>query len=87
MKLWVENKVQGPGIARATLSDVGEAIAQGSYIVGSPETVRAEIARQAAALGVNYMICGFYFGTIAHEDAMRSLSLFVDEVMPALVGA
>ena len=83
MKLWVENKVQGPAIARDTMGDVNAAIEQGSVIAGSPETVRAEIARQIDLLGVNYMTFAFYFGTIAHDDAMRSLGLFVDEVMPA----
>jgi hypothetical protein len=29
------------------------------------------------------MTAAFYFGTIAHRDAMRSLGLFVDQVMPA----
>ncbi len=83
MKLWVDNKVQGPAIARDTMGDVNAAIDQGSCIVGSPETVRAEIERQIDCLGVNYITLAFYFGTIAHEAAMRSLSLFVDEVMPA----
>ena len=49
MKLWVENKVQGPAIARDTMGDVNAAIEQGSVIAGSPETVRAEIARQIDA--------------------------------------
>jgi alkanesulfonate monooxygenase SsuD/methylene tetrahydromethanopterin reductase-like flavin-dependent oxidoreductase (luciferase family) len=87
MKLWVEHKVQGPAIARDTMGDLDAAIDQGSVIAGSPETVRAEIARQIDLLGVNYMTFAFYFGTIAHDDAMQSLSLFVDEVMPAFYRA
>lgn len=81
-KLWRENKVAGPAIARDTLSDVGEAMAAGSFIVGSPATVRDEIKRQIAAIGVNYFICGMYFGDMAHAQAMRSLDLFASEVMP-----
>ncbi len=84
MKLWVDNKVQGPAIARDTMGDLDKAIEQGSIIVGSPETVRAEIESQIDTLGINYLTVAFYFGTIAHEDAMRSLTLFVDEVMEAV---
>ncbi len=81
-KLWRENKVAGPAIARDTFSNVGEAMAAGSFIVGSPATVCAEIERQIAAIGVNYFICGMYFGDMAHAQAMRSLDLFASEVMP-----
>jgi len=87
MKLWRENKVPGPGIARDTLPDVGEAMAAGSFIVGSPATVRAEIERQIAAIGVNYFICGMYFGNMTHAQAMRSLDLFAADVMPHFAAA
>ncbi len=83
-KLRRENKVEGPAIAynvrRAPNAEA--AVELGSCIVGSPETVRSEIERQVDVLGVNYMIFGFYFGAISHEDAMRSLSLFASEVLP-----
>jgi len=82
MKLWNDNKVPGPSIAQATMGDLNKAVEQGSVIVGSPDTVRAAIKDQIERLGVNYMTFAFYFGSIAHEDAMRSLHLFVDEIMP-----
>jgi alkanesulfonate monooxygenase SsuD/methylene tetrahydromethanopterin reductase-like flavin-dependent oxidoreductase (luciferase family) len=81
-KLWRENKVQGPAIARDTVARLDDAMKGGSFIVGSPATVCAEIERQVAAIGVNYFVCGMYFGTMAHGDAMQSLALFADEVMP-----
>ncbi len=81
-KLWRENKVQGPAITRDTVSHLDEAMKGGSFVVGSPATVRAEVERQVAAIGVNYFVCGMYFGTMAHGDAMQSLALFADEVMP-----
>ena len=81
-KLWRENHVQGPAIAHDTVSKLDDAMKGGSFIVGSPATVRAEIERQAEAIGVNYFVCGMYFGTMAHGDAMQSLALFADEVMP-----
>ncbi len=83
IKLWVDNNMPGPAFARTTNGEVTAAIAEGSVIVGSPGTVRARIAEQIDALGVNYFTLAFYFGAIAHEDAMRSLSLFAREVMPA----
>jgi alkanesulfonate monooxygenase SsuD/methylene tetrahydromethanopterin reductase-like flavin-dependent oxidoreductase (luciferase family) len=57
---------------------------QEMVIAGSPDTVRAEIARQAQALGINYLIAYLFFGTMAQSDALRSLGLFSSEVMPAL---
>jgi alkanesulfonate monooxygenase SsuD/methylene tetrahydromethanopterin reductase-like flavin-dependent oxidoreductase (luciferase family) len=82
VKLWVDNKVEGPAFARGTVADVQTAIDAGTDIVGDPAHVTAEIERQVAELGVNYMVCQFYFGDMAHEDAMRSVELFKTEVMP-----
>jgi hypothetical protein len=45
--------------------------------------VRDYIAREIAATGVNYYVCDFAFGTIANDEAMRSIELFAQEVMPA----
>ena len=80
-KLFRENGVEGPKFARGTLDTVEGSIAAGSDIVGDPATVCAEIERQIAALGINYMICQFYFGDMEHADAMRSVELFGTEVM------
>jgi alkanesulfonate monooxygenase SsuD/methylene tetrahydromethanopterin reductase-like flavin-dependent oxidoreductase (luciferase family) len=82
VKLWVDNKVEGPAFARGTVADVQTAIDAGTDIIGDPAHVTAEIERQVAELGVNYMVCQFYFGDMAHEDAMRSVELFKTEVMP-----
>jgi len=82
IKLWVDNKVEGPAFARGTVSDVQTAIDAGTDIVGDPEFVATEIERQIEELGVNYMICQFYFGDMAHQDAMRSVELFKTEIMP-----
>lgn len=85
-KLWREN-VQGPSILLPSTEHVEQEIAAGSTIAGSPETVRRAVAEQIRTLGLNYMLCGFYFGDMKHQDAMRSLSLFATEVMPALADA
>ena len=81
-KLFRENNVEGPAFARGTLGSLEGAIEAGLDIVGDPETVRAEIERQVAELGINYMVCQFYFGAMDHADAMRSVALFETEIMP-----
>jgi len=57
-------------------------LAEGSSIVGSPETVRAAIEQQIEVLGINYLICYFMFGTMTLADALRSMELFTTEVRP-----
>ena len=54
-------------------------------IAGNPDTVRAEIERQAHLLGINYLVAYLFFGTMTLADAMRSQQLLATEVMPKLV--
>ena len=61
-----------------------ECVAEGTVIAGSPETVRAEIERQVAELGVNYLLTYLFLGTMSLADALRSLQLFATEVMPKI---
>ncbi len=57
---------------------------QEMIVAGSPETVRKELARQIGELGLNYLICYMFFGSMSLTDALRSLQLFSTEVMPKL---
>jgi len=59
-------------------------LAHGGVIAGSPETVRAEIERQTAELGINYLLSYLFLGTMTLVDALHSLALFKSEVMPHL---
>ena len=59
-----------------------EMVAHGGIIAGSPQTVRAELERQVAELGINYLLTYLFLGTMSLKDAMRSLELFHTEVMP-----
>ena len=61
-----------------------ECLADGTVITGSPATVRAEIERQTAELGINYLLTYLFLGTMSLADALRSLQLFSTEVMPHL---
>jgi alkanesulfonate monooxygenase SsuD/methylene tetrahydromethanopterin reductase-like flavin-dependent oxidoreductase (luciferase family) len=49
-------------------------------ITGSPETIRKSIANYPAEL--DYYMAAFQWGSLTHEQAMRSLELFGREVMP-----
>ena len=58
--------------------------AAGLSIAGSPATVRDFLAREIEAAGANGILGHMIFGSIAYEDALRSIELFAGEVMPAL---
>jgi alkanesulfonate monooxygenase SsuD/methylene tetrahydromethanopterin reductase-like flavin-dependent oxidoreductase (luciferase family) len=55
-------------------------------IFASPETFRAYMD-EYLTIGANYLCIGFQFGSLTHEQAMRSIELFVNEVMPHYQGA
>ena len=61
-----------------------DGIADGSVIAGTPQTVREQIERQVAELGVNYLLAYLFLGTMTLNDALRSLALCSSEVMPRL---
>lgn len=54
----------------------------GVITVGSPETVRAEIAEQEAESGFNYFVSRMAYGDLTFQESARSLDLFAAEVMP-----
>ena len=80
-KLEREN-VSGPRYVTHVTGDMEAALKSGQLIVGTPDTFGAEVARQVAAIGVNYMNFSFFFGTMTLADAMRSVKLFASDVMP-----
>jgi alkanesulfonate monooxygenase SsuD/methylene tetrahydromethanopterin reductase-like flavin-dependent oxidoreductase (luciferase family) len=85
-QLWHEYKVPFP--LEAALPEDWLALQRhGDAIAGTPAQVRDYIAREIDATAVNYYVCDFAFGTIRHDEAMRSLELFAREVMPAFANA
>lgn len=54
-----------------------------TLLLGSPATVREQIARAFAESGCNYLTLAFAWGSLSHEQALSSMKLFVEEVMPA----
>jgi alkanesulfonate monooxygenase SsuD/methylene tetrahydromethanopterin reductase-like flavin-dependent oxidoreductase (luciferase family) len=57
-----------------------------TVIFGSPARVREQVGRLVEASGCNYVICAFAWGTLPHQQTLRSLQLFAQEVMPAISG-
>jgi hypothetical protein len=52
-----------------------------------PATVAEQLAEIVRDSGTNYLLLVFSFGDLALERSMRSMQLFVAEVMPALRSA
>lgn len=57
-------------------------IARKQSIIGTPQECIDGILEYKEQLPVNNMICRFKFPGISHEEAMRSMKLFVDKVLP-----
>lgn len=55
---------------------------EASLIAGTPDTVRAKIEEQLDQSGANYFVARFAYGELTHEESVRSVELFRDEVMP-----
>ena len=51
------------------------------FVVGTPQTV-APYFEEYARTGADYMVLSFQWGSLSHEQAMRSIRLFKDELMP-----
>jgi alkanesulfonate monooxygenase SsuD/methylene tetrahydromethanopterin reductase-like flavin-dependent oxidoreductase (luciferase family) len=81
-QLWHEYNVPFP-LEAALPPDFDTVLDRGDAVAGTPDTVRKFIAHEIAETGINYYVCDFAFGTISHEDALRSTELFAKEVMPA----
>ncbi len=62
-----------------------DVVREGVMIVGSPDTVVRAIEKQNKELGgVNYLLAYMMFGKMQLRDALRSLNLFANEVMPRI---
>ena len=82
-KLWHDHDDHTPdGLFNWETSTQHETI-----IFGSPARVRDQMARLLEVSGCNYVICAFAWGGLPPAQAMNSLRLFADEVMPAFAGS
>jgi alkanesulfonate monooxygenase SsuD/methylene tetrahydromethanopterin reductase-like flavin-dependent oxidoreductase (luciferase family) len=58
-----------------------------TVLFGSPSRVREQVGRLVEESGCNYVICAFAWGSLPHQQTLRSLRLFAQEVMPAFSGS
>ncbi len=79
---YLQSKV-GDNRRKEYLNDFEARRAEGLYIAGAPETVREEVKKHLEITGSNYFVGSFCFGNLSSEQAMNSLRLFADEVIPA----
>ena len=64
--------------------DFDGVMASGQGIAGSPDTVRAFLQSQLDTAGAGYLVGQFAFGDVSLDEALRSVGLFSENVMPAL---
>lgn len=57
-------------------------IAREQSVIGTPEECVETINRYREELPIDNMVCRFKFPGISHEEAKRSMKLFVDKVLP-----
>ena len=76
--------IHGDNSGRAAyLADFEARLQEGLHVVGSPDTVKKRVQEHLQMTGSNYFVGSFFFGTLTHEQTMRSMRLFAQEVMPA----
>jgi alkanesulfonate monooxygenase SsuD/methylene tetrahydromethanopterin reductase-like flavin-dependent oxidoreductase (luciferase family) len=81
VKLWREHNM--PTAAESFTPDLEEEMRDDKAYVGSPSTVRDQLAEFFARTGCEYLIIRPMFGNLPFDRALASLELFVHEVMPA----
>jgi len=64
--------------------DFDALMARGQGVAGSPTTVADWLGRQLVETQCNYVVGQFAFGDMTREEALNSIALFADAVMPAL---
>jgi alkanesulfonate monooxygenase SsuD/methylene tetrahydromethanopterin reductase-like flavin-dependent oxidoreductase (luciferase family) len=74
--LWVKFGAAPIGLENAKRSR------EEALLAGSPKTVRRKIEQQIDESGANYFVARFAYGNLTHEESVRSLELFANEVMP-----
>lgn len=64
-----------------------DAEAEGRAVAGTPDKVRDFLQRSVDEAGLNYLLCRFAFGDITGDEALHSVDLFTQHVMPHLTEA
>jgi alkanesulfonate monooxygenase SsuD/methylene tetrahydromethanopterin reductase-like flavin-dependent oxidoreductase (luciferase family) len=72
------------GSRRHELMDMEHSIAEGSFICGSPQTVVEQIKKIAGEAGADTFLGEFTFGELTQKQALDSLRLFTEQVVPEI---
>ena len=72
------------GSRRQELMDMVHSIAEGLFICGSPKIVFEQIRKIAGEAGADTFLGEFTFGELTQKQAIDSLGLFAEQVMPEL---
>ena len=67
--------------ATAVSLDEVKRAAQTTLMLGRPAEVRERIEQELEQTGANYYVPRFAFGNLTHEESVRSLELFIGDVM------
>jgi alkanesulfonate monooxygenase SsuD/methylene tetrahydromethanopterin reductase-like flavin-dependent oxidoreductase (luciferase family) len=92
-KVWYDNlqqlwRAHGKPLTRYPIpEDFQAAVDAGIVIVGTPGEVIAGLEREIDISGANYVLTRYAYGDLSFEESSRSLSLFVQEVMPHFADA
>ncbi len=80
-------RLEEPRASNPTLDGDGDlALELGLLAAGSPADVAANLLAVASCAPVDYSISSFCWGSLDHREAMESLQLFIDEVIPLVRG-
>lgn len=78
MQLWMENNV----ISTLIAPDYDAAVHFDVLYAGSPDTVTAQLQEYFTTTGGNYLALEVAWGSLNHEQSLRSLELLTREVLP-----
>jgi alkanesulfonate monooxygenase SsuD/methylene tetrahydromethanopterin reductase-like flavin-dependent oxidoreductase (luciferase family) len=65
---------------------IDELMASGTVVVGSPRTVRDQLARLRDETNAGKLVTMLQFGVLSDELTKRNMEMFASEVMPHLRG-
>jgi alkanesulfonate monooxygenase SsuD/methylene tetrahydromethanopterin reductase-like flavin-dependent oxidoreductase (luciferase family) len=82
---WLWRKAGTAGSDEAP--DLRDLVERHLFFVGSPDSVRDQVAHAVAVTGVNYLAGAFAWGGLPADAALRSLALFDAHVIRALTPA
>ncbi len=85
--IWPNTVKTNPALANRPPYSLEESMAQGSYVVGTDDEVRNQLAGLCEELGVEYLTIFPHFPGMTQAQTLDQLQRFHEHVMPALANA